>query len=180
MHYILFDLEATCWLGRPPVGNNEVIEIGAYKVDGYGEVVGMFNEYIKPVLNPVLSGFCKKLTGIQQHNVDTAYKFDKVIEHFMDWFDYDSDEFYLISWGENDKQLLRQDCQLHSQPIEWLDYCINLKPSYQILTGMNKQIGLKKAIEREEIGFEGKQHRAINDAYNLTKLFIKHFDNWEL
>lgn len=45
---------------------------------------------------------------------------------------------------------------------------------------MNKQIGLKKAIEREEIDFEGQQHRAINDAFNLTKLFIKHFDNWEL
>ena len=180
MHYILYDLEATCWLGRPPVGNNEIIEIGAYKVNGYGEVVGIFSEYVKPVHNPTLSGFCKKLTSIQQHNVDTAYKFDRIIEEFMEWFGYDDDEYYLISWGENDKQLFRQDCELYNIEHSWLKNCVNLKPSYQILTGMNKQIGLKKAIEREEIDFEGQQHRAINDAFNLTKLFIKHFDNWEL
>ncbi|MCO6460237.1 MAG: exonuclease domain-containing protein [Saprospiraceae bacterium] len=180
MHYILFDLEATCWLGHPPVGNNEIIEIGAYKVNGYGEITDHFNQYIKPVSNPILSGFCKKLTGIQQHNVDTAYKFDKVIEDFLQWLDDENDEYYLISWGENDKQLFRQDCNLHNIQTRWLNNWVNLKPAYQRLTGMQKQLGLKKALERETIDFEGKQHRAITDAYNLTKLFIKHFDDWEL
>ncbi|HRG43404.1 MAG TPA: 3'-5' exonuclease [Saprospiraceae bacterium] len=180
MHYILFDLEATCWLGRPPVGNNEIIEIGAYKVDGFGESKDHFNQYIKPISNPVLSGFCKKLTGIQQHNVDTAYKFDRVIEDFLHWVDIEDEEFYLISWGENDRQLLYQDCILHDIPTYWLKNWVNLKPAYQVLSGMQKQLGLKKALERETIDFEGKQHRAITDAYNLTKLFVKHFDDWEL
>ncbi len=181
MHYILFDLEATCWLGRPPTGNNEIIEIGAYKVNGFGEITDHFSQYVKPISNPMLSGFCKKLTGIQQHNVDTAYKFDRVIEDFMEWFGYDNnEEYHLISWGENDRQLLTQDCSLHDIHDDWISYWVNLKPAYQRLTGMQKQVGLKKALERETIDFEGKQHRAITDAYNLTKLFIKHFDDWEL
>jgi hypothetical protein len=32
MNFIIFDLEATCWMGRPPHGINEIIEIGAVKV----------------------------------------------------------------------------------------------------------------------------------------------------
>lgn len=180
MHYIIYDLEATCWLGRPPVGNNEVIEIGAFKVNGYGEIVGSFHNFIRPILNPQLSGFCKKLTTIQQHNVDTADKFNKVIEDYLDWIDYQEDEYHLISWGENDKQLFRQDCILHDIETEWLKNCVNLKPAYQQLTGMKMQTSLKKAILREELDFAGKHHRAIDDAHNLTQLFVKYFDDWEL
>jgi inhibitor of KinA sporulation pathway (predicted exonuclease) len=93
-----------------------------------------------------LSGFCKKLTGIQQHNVDTAYKFDRVIEDFLHWVDIENEEFYLISWGENDRQLLYQDCILHDIPTYWLKNWVNLKPAYQVLSGMQKQLGLKKAL----------------------------------
>lgn len=181
MKYIIFDLEATCWLGSPPVGHNEIIEIGAFEVNAYGEVISQFSRYVKPVLNPILSSFCTKLTSIQQYNVDTADKFDVVIEDFMDWVNLDS-EYYLISWGENDKKMLRMDCEYHGFDTEWLDQCVNLKVSYSLLTNQNKHKGtsLKKALEKEEIEFEGKHHRAIYDADNLTKLFIKHFDNWPL
>ncbi|HHH54067.1 MAG TPA: 3'-5' exonuclease, partial [Bacteroidetes bacterium] len=63
MNYIVLDLEATCWMGKPPKGINEVIEIGAVKIDGYGKVKDYFSKLIKPSINPRLSGFCKKLTG---------------------------------------------------------------------------------------------------------------------
>lgn len=180
MNYVLYDLEATCWLGRPPVGHNEIIEIGAFLINGYGEITGKFSRYIRPVLNPELSGFCRRLTSIQQHNVDTADKFDIVIEDFMDWFDYNNSEFYLISWGENDKKLLRQDCLYHDIPDGWLESCVDLKNSYKKLRNMNRHVGLKNAIVREELEFSGKHHRAIDDAANLTNLFLKHFDLWEL
>ena len=57
MNYILYDLEATCWLGRPPKGIQEIIEIGAVKVNEYGEVLGEYNKFVQPTVNKKLS--CK-------------------------------------------------------------------------------------------------------------------------
>ena len=75
----MFDLEATCWLGRPPHGVTEIIEIGAVKYNGYGEELGVFNQFIKPTVNPLLSPFCTKLTSITQENVDRSKTFDMTI-----------------------------------------------------------------------------------------------------
>ena len=58
VNYIIFDLEATCWLGRPPKGYNEIIEIGAVKINQYGEETGRFESFVKPTVNRKLSGFC--------------------------------------------------------------------------------------------------------------------------
>ena len=53
MRYIIFDLEATCWRGRPPKGITEVIEIGAVLVDRYGDATSTFSHFVRPVVNPV-------------------------------------------------------------------------------------------------------------------------------
>ncbi|HQW10677.1 MAG TPA: 3'-5' exonuclease [Saprospiraceae bacterium] len=180
MNYVIYDLEAACWLGRPPAGHNEIIEIGAFCINGYGEITNRFARYVRPVINPKLSGFCKSLTSIQQHNVDTADRFDIVIDDFLDWFDYENEEYYLISWGENDRKLLTEDCLYHDRQIDWLKHCVDLKDNYQSLRHLDRPLGLKKALIKEDIEFEGKQHRAIDDALNLAQLFLKHFDRWEL
>jgi inhibitor of KinA sporulation pathway (predicted exonuclease) len=43
---------------------------------------------------------------------------------------------------------------------------------------MSRSPGLKKVIEMEDILFTGQHHRAISDAENLTKLFLKHLGSW--
>ena len=180
MNYVIYDLEAACWLGRPPAGHNEIIEIGAILVNDYGEMADKFTRYVRPIINPVLSGFCKSLTSIQQHNVDTADRFDVVIDDFMDWFDYENADFHLISWGENDRKLLTQDCLFHDRETDWLEHCIDMKVVYQRMRKMNRPLSLKNALAKEEIEFTGKHHRAIDDALNLAKLFTRYFDLWEL
>ena len=112
-NYIIYDLEATCWLGRPPKGLNEVIEIGAVRINAYGEVLSKFERFVRPTVNPLLSGFCKKLTSISQQQVNTAQSFEKVIRDFMEWGDLYSEDSYVCSWGNNDKKLLKDDCELH-------------------------------------------------------------------
>lgn len=71
MNYIIFDLEATCW-ENDRTKQNEIIEIGAVKLDENLAVIGEFQTFIKPKLNPILSDFCKKLTSISQEEVDQA------------------------------------------------------------------------------------------------------------
>ena len=71
MNYIIVDLEATCWENRSD-GKNEIIEIGAVKVNDDQEIVSEYQQFVKPLKNPILSEFCKELTSIQQTDVENA------------------------------------------------------------------------------------------------------------
>lgn len=178
VNYIIYDLEATCWLGRPPKGYNEIIEIGAVRINQYGELLGSFESFVKPTINPLLSGFCKKLTSITQDQVNCAEHFPRVLERFMDWADMDYEDYYVCSWGNNDKKLFLGECTIHKLDDEWLDHYVNLKEQFDKLKGGSVKGTLKKIVQKEGFEFTGTQHRAISDAENLAKLFLKYFDEW--
>ncbi len=165
-------------MGRPPKGITEVIEIGAYKLDEYGQVVDIFSQFVKPVINPELSGFCKKLTSIKQKNVDMANRFPKVATEFMDFCDIESNDYILCSWGPADPRLLRGDCGLHDIENEWLEASIDIKKQYHALKGVKIERGLKSVTKKEGFEFTGIQHRAIADAENLAKIVAKYIDEW--
>lgn len=178
MNFIVFDLEATCWRGRPPHGHNEVIEIGAVKVNRYGEVLGTFERFIKPIVNPILSPFCIQLTSITQDHVDRSKTFDFVIEEFKDWVEVEENEYTLSSWGGFDKNFLENDCRLHNLEEDWLVNHINIKQQYHDHRGIAVHSGLKQTVKKEGFEFTGIHHRAISDAENLAKIVIKYVDEW--
>lgn len=178
MRYIIYDLEATCWRGRPPHGINEIIEIGAYKLNDYGEVLGVFNKFVKPTLNPILSDFCKSLTSIKQEDVNRAKTYPAVIEQFQDFIEIENDDYCLCAWGKFDVQMLSINCNLHKLDTDWLDLNINVKDQYARIKGEQKLGGLKNTIKMEGMEFTGIHHRAISDAENLAKIFIKYIDEW--
>jgi 3'-5' exoribonuclease 1 len=180
MNYVIFDLEASCWLGRPPHGINEIIEIGAVKVNDYAEIEGTFSRFVKPTVNPVLSDFCKKLTSISQSDVDRSYPFPVIVQEFLDWIGVGEESYTLISWGKYDKQQLHQDCRLHNLETDWLDPHYNLKPAYRALKSLKDEPGLKKAVKMEGFDFTGIHHRAISDAENTAKIFMKYFKEWSV
>ena len=178
MNFIVFDLEATCWEGRPPSKVQEIIEIGAVRLNPYGEVTGTFNKFIRPILNPFLSHFCRQLTSIEQHNIDRANGFSEVIEQFQDWAEVFDEDYLLCSWGNFDRKMLIQDCQLHDLEYDWAEQHINLKRQYQELKRLRKSRGLRSAVTAEGFEFTGIHHRGIDDAENLAKIFAKYLDVW--
>lgn len=179
MNYIVFDLEATCWEGAPPNQVREIIEIGAIKLNAFGEPLGSFNQFIRPVVNPILSPYCKELTGIEQNQVQRAAKFTRVIDLFFEWSDLFEEPYLLLSWGKMDVTLLQNDCALHEVDADWLQTYIDMKSQYKSIRKLRKPIGLKKALTREGFEFDGQHHRAIDDATNTVKLFLKYFDEWQ-
>lgn len=181
MNYIIYDLEATCWEHPPPGFVQETIEIGAYKVNQYGEVRGKFNRFIRPSVHPVLSPFCRELTTITQQDVNRADLFPVVIEEFMNWGRIDDEGAYVLcSWGSFDRKMFEHDCKLHRLEHEWTARHANLKEQYRIMKRLHSGIGLRKAVEKEDILFTGQHHRGISDAENLVKLFLKYLGNWNL
>jgi len=178
-YYIIFDLEATCWENRPDSMTQETIEIGAVKLNYYGELESTFCRFIKPVLHPQLSYFCQELTTISQSDVNKASTFPSVIEAFQDWIDIYDEDYLLCSWGQFDARLLRQDCRLHRLEDDWLDYHINLRQQYTDLRRLTRRRGLRAVVEAEGFEFTGQHHRAIDDAINLAKIFVKYLDSWQ-
>ena len=178
MNFIIYDLEATCWSGRPPGMTQETIEIGAVKVNRYGEVGGTFNRFIRPVVHPMLSSFCVELTGIDQPMVNRADEFPEVADDFIDWIGEEDEEYFLCSWGSFDQKMLIRDCNLHRMDSDWVSGYLNLKDQYQRMKKLRHPAGLFKSVEREGFEFEGPPHRAIADAVNLAKIFIKYIDEW--
>ena len=179
MNFIIYDLEASCWRGHPPNGVQEVIEIGALKLNNYGEILGVFSKFIKPDVNTTLSYFCMELTTITQNDVNRADRFPVVIEQFQDWIDIYSADYVLCSWGKFDKVMLSNDCELHDLDIDWLEPHINLKAQYHNYKSSDKLRGLANSLKKEGMDFEGTHHRAIDDAKNLAKIFIKYMDIWQ-
>lgn len=179
MNFIIYDLEATCWNGSSMGKQSEIIEIGAIRLNGFGEETGEFNRFVRPVLNPFLSPFCMELTSIEQSDVDRAATFPEVVDEFQEWVGlFVEDDYLLCSWGDFDKKMLLQDCSLHDLEGDWAQQHINLKKQYQLIRGLRKPIGLKKAVEKNGFDFDGIHHRAISDAHNLAKIFVEYLDEW--
>lgn len=171
MNYIIFDLEATCQ--RDGFFDNEIIEIGAVKFNEKLENIGEFQLFIRPVVNPKLTDFCKELTTISQEDVDDKDTFDKSIQKFIDFC---GDDFFLCSWGFYDKNQLEKDCKRYNLDTKWLDNHISIKHQHQNILRLKRGSGVWKALDNFGLKFEGTQHRGIDDARNISKVFIKIFE----
>jgi len=157
------------------VFQNEIIEIGAVKVNETLEIVDEFSEFIRPVINPELSDFCKELTTISQADVNAADLFPKVLDRFTEWIDED---YVLCSWGKYDKSQFEKDCVRHKLDTAWLQNHISLKHQHGEKVGNGRYYGMKAALKNSGLVLQGTHHRGIDDARNIAQLFIKYFDIW--
>ncbi|PKK86558.1 MAG: 3'-5' exonuclease [Thermoplasmata archaeon HGW-Thermoplasmata-1] len=175
MNYIIFDLEATCWDTEDEDRPNETIEIGAVKLDDNLNTVSEFDIFIKPVMNPTLSEFCKKLTSISQKDIDDADTFPKAVERFREWV-CTGDDYILCSWGRYDKFQLAHDCGLHGLDSSWItDYYVSIKHIYAKKT-KSKRVGFNRVLQQCGLEFEGTPHRGIDDAKNIARVFVQKFE----
>ena len=178
MNYIVLDLEATCWEGHDK-SRNETIEIGALKVNAQKEIVSEFQSFIKPIRFPNLSDFCKELTSIKQSDIDSSKYYYDVIEAFKNWIGIPEEDYVLCSWGFYDKKQFESDDEIHHLDSDWLKHHISLKHQYGKIKNLRRAIGMKNALINENIVLDGTHHRGIDDARNITKIFLKYFSDWD-
>ena len=121
--------------------------------------------------------FCTQLTSITQGMVDQGQTFPQALEKFLGWIASYGQDYVLCSWGFYDKTQFESDCRYHELATGWLSPHISLKHQYAEIHGI-KPCGMKAALRREKMSLEGTHHRGIDDARNITKLFLAHFDKW--
>lgn len=178
MRFIIFDLEATCW-DQWEKKDNETIEIGAVMVNENKQIISEYVQFIKPTKYPILSDFCKNLTSIRQEDVDHAPLFPVAIEDFKSWIGVDGQDYVLCSWGFYDRKQFESDSALHHLDTSWIQNHISLKHQHGQIRHLKRAIGMQNALELEGFRLDGTHHRGIDDARNITKIFLKYFESWE-
>lgn len=178
MHFIILDLELTCWKGHPMDREQEVIEIGAYRLNGFGEWVDKFHAFVRPLMHPRLSAYCQELTGIDQAKIDSAKHFSSAYERLIHWIE-DVDSTHLFcTWGSKDLPALQSECRRFRLEPDALPAAINLKEQFAAMHRLAKPAGLIKALDMAGLDFEGDHHRALDDAFNTARLFERYLDRW--
>lgn len=181
---MIVDLECTCDQRRaedkkedfiPKVKRKEmeIIEIGAVIADFQGNVFETFSCFVKPVINPVLTDFCKSLTKIEQSSVDNGVSLKEAITMLSD-FALNNNVVFWGSWGLFDDSQIKRETNLKNINIEEMYFSelnyINISNEYMIEKKLSRKIGVGKALNREKMAFEGVKHRAVYDAFNTAKL----------
>ncbi|HQR09319.1 MAG TPA: 3'-5' exonuclease [Gemmatales bacterium] len=166
---IICDLEATCWNDGEHRHEMEIIEIGAVRIH-QGAIIDQFSAFVRPVVHPKLSDFCKALTSITQYQVDEAQPFPMVFPQFIEWIGHAP--FVFCSWGHYDVHQLQHDVAQHqlTWPVK-LDRHLNIKRCFALFRNV-QPCGMERALQLMKIPLEGTHHRGIDDAHNIARLTL--------
>lgn len=174
----VIDLEATCWERKPPKDEQqEIIEIGIVEANYKNKTINKKKSiYVRPTKSGI-SPFCKDLTGLHsqflvEHGVPLWKAFSKLIS------EYNAYKRPYASWGAFDRKLLKSDFKEENidfdYPFKYQEH-INIKTLDMVSDGLTNEKGLKTALRRRNIEFEGEHHRGADDAYNAAKVLIDIF-----
>ena len=180
MFYVIFDLE---WnnaydykLGK---GINEIIEIGAVKLDEKLNIVDTFKQLIKPKHSKLSSRF-KRLTHISAEEInENGIPFIDAILDFSQWSGRENSVF--MSWSNSDLYVLTDNFKklLGTSDIDFIRKYADVQKYCQSFLEDNgpNQIGLSRCAEILEISVNGENlHRALEDCYLAAECFKKVFD----
>ena len=185
--YLVIDLEATCKQDVSFREKMETIEIGAVALNDRGKVLGEFQTFIRPQVEPQLSDFCKELTSITQEQVDNALYFWDAIFAFKIWVAqmFGGETPIMVSWGKYDVTQLKRDYArwkgklIHNGQSIFDDAFffkkhINIKQKYlRTFSHSSKNGYLETATKYLGIPWEGRAHRGIDDTRMIVKVMQK-------
>lgn len=170
---IILDIECTCW-DPPQPDKMEIIEIGLcllYNVSAQIERKASF--IVRPQLLEV-SEFCENLTGITEHRIKHEGRpLNEVLNTIKKLYPIRTTP--IGAWGDSDRNFIKKECLNKN-----IEYPFNDRMGYvnvKFLTSMflrrRRGLGLTKAISMLDMEFQGKQHRADDDAYNAARVLRK-------
>lgn len=193
MNYIIFDLEFNqpfkinkitrqleCGYINPKIPQ-EIIEIGAVKLNSIFEIIDTFRIYVKPTVYKYLHPKIKKITKITPNELEYAFPFDKSVKYFQQWL---KEDYILCSWSMDDIIEIKRNCKYHNIDIDWIKNYIDIQHVYISEKGLSQQISLKKAALELKIEIENRMHKALDDSLYTAKVLqllnIKDIDQYIL
>lgn len=176
MNYIIFDLE---WNQPIPLERSaelphgEIIQIGFIVADDKLSVVHREEVTVKPTCYRKMNPYVSTLTGITQSDIDKGVSFNSAMSSMALFF---ADDTVLITWGDDDMPILRENLAYNKADDIRLPVHYNLQRIFAAQTkSLLRQTGLKSAMETLGITDDIKAHDALNDAY-MTYLIAAKLD----
>ncbi|WP_335870356.1 3'-5' exonuclease KapD [Bacillus sp. 2205SS5-2] len=151
----------------------EIIEAGIVLIKE-GKIVKQFSTYVKPIAFPKLTPRCKNFLHIGQKDVDNGISFYDLANYFQGINGTGLNK--IITWGNMDMKVLRQNCQKATIDFPLSGQFIDLSMEYKKFFGDRNQTGLWKAVQEYGRDGVGKHHKALDDAlttYHIYKLVEK-------
>lgn len=181
MNYIIFDLEWNNAYNYAIKGfMNDIIEIGAVKLDENLNIVDTFKQLIKPNNFKKLSTRCKTLTKITNEEIkEYGIPFDSAFSDFARWSEGDDNVF--LSWSNSDLYVLVNNFKAYmgTMHIDFINYYCDAQKYCMsfIERDDNNQIALSRCAELLELNFDTESlHRALADCYLTAECLKKVFD----
>ena len=185
MNYVIFDLEfnnmreitkyfKNFFIEYPwatnPLCSNEIIEIGAVKLDKYLKNIDTLKIYIKPQIFPMLNPRITEITGITEIELENGLSFNDSIDRFREFV---GDDTVICSWAKDDISELIINANYHSyESFEWLKEYVDIQEYSTKILAEKKSLSLKNALERLKIKIdESKLHDALYDAICTAEVF---------
>lgn len=103
---------------------NEIIEVGAVKLDYHGNVMGEFSQFVQTEFTEGVAFPVRELTGISAVDTAMADPLYVVIKRLSDWIGHYSAQ--VVCWSGADRRQLLTECQakhidLFAVPTDWAD-----------------------------------------------------------
>ncbi len=184
-HLIVLDFEATCDDVNPKAPQ-EIIEFPSVLLSAHTfEVVAEFESFVRPVHHPVLTPFCRELTGIEQAHVDGAPLFADVFAAHQAWLTQhglplepgaDGLPYAFVTCGDWDLKTMLpaqlQACdEVPNEPPAPYRQWINVKHPFRAATKQKRgATGMPHMLEKLGLELEGRHHRGIDDCRNIARL----------
>lgn len=166
---LVVDVEATCWQGAPPPGQeSEIIEFGACLLHPVtGERSGRQSILVRPRRSSV-SPFCTELTTLTQVQVAQGIEFHTACQVLTEQFQSRSRVW--ASYGAYDRKQFARQCEASGVPYPFTETHINVKASLARVGVFSRPVGMDGALKHLGIRLEGTHHRGADDAWNIASI----------
>jgi len=167
MKIIVIDLE----YNQP---SRSIIEIGAYCVDLKGQYPPIaFSQLVDPkeILDPRIIDLC----GIKQEDVDGQPLIQDALESFWNWIKDTAQTKNVSAWGSDVYELIEASKKAgvrYPDRLRSLDIKEMASIFRSCYPSSKQKGGLLATMNLFGLEFEGRQHRALNDAIQTARLLL--------
>ena len=176
MNYIVFDLEFNQPSSKeqlildPFPFCNEVIQIGAVKMDEKYNIIGTIDILVNPFYYKHIGHAAKKRIEVYREHFQRSMSFPEAYKSFLDFCEK---EYCLFAWGPTDIEILNENAFIHRlQPICNVQYFDVQNLFFKCIGGNKPQERLQDAVKKMRLE-QYTAHNAFNDAYSTAEILCK-------
>lgn len=146
----------------------EIIEFSYIVTDFSFNTKDEFSYLVKPEFQKEINPHVSRLTGIHTVNLQNSVSFHHCMEKFKQMC---GDNFYIITWGDDDVKIIQQNCVFKRINCEFLNDIIhiNAQRSYQVINDLPNVSSLQKVKLKLDVP-SARGHRSYDDALDLISI----------